>query len=66
MPREIVVNKIRINEEKRIANKGNNFFIDLGSELIKEFTGPARSIESYIPKSSWTKNPKSSEPIKFN
>ena len=52
LPSKIVVNNLKINEEKRIANKFNNFFIDIGSVLAKEVPEPARSFESYIPKSN--------------
>ena len=34
-----------------IANKFNNFFIDIGPKLAKEIPEPARSFESCIPKS---------------
>ena len=30
----------------------NNFFVDIGPELAKEIPEPARSFESYIPKSN--------------
>lgn len=33
---KIIVNNIKINEEKRIANKLNNFLIDVDPELAKE------------------------------
>ena len=36
LPRKIIVNNFKINDEKRIANKFNNFFIDNGPELAKE------------------------------
>ena len=35
LPRKIIVNNIEINEDKRIANKFNNFFIDIDPEQQK-------------------------------
>ena len=49
-PCKIIVNKIKINEEKRIANELNNFFIDTGPELAKKIPRPVKSFESYVPK----------------
>ena len=53
-PCKIIVNKLKINEEKPIANKFSNFFIDIGPELAKVIPEPAKSFESesYIPKSN--------------
>ena len=51
LPRKIIVNNSKINVEKQISNKFNNFFRDIGPELAKEIPEPARSFKSYIPKS---------------
>ena len=53
-PCKIIVNNIEINEEKRIANEYNNFFLDIGRELAKEIPRPAKSFESYVPTSNTT------------
>ena len=52
LPSKTIVNNLEINEEKRIANKFDHFFIDIGPELANEISEPARSIESHIPKSN--------------
>ena len=52
MSRKILTNNIEINEKKQISNKANNFFTDIGPELLKEIPEPARSFESYVPKSN--------------
>ena len=52
LPRKVIVNNLEINQGKQIANKFNNFFIDIGLELEQEILEPARSFESYIPKSN--------------
>ena len=52
LPSKTIVNNLEINQEKQIANKLNNFFIDIGLELEQEILEPARSFESYIPKSN--------------
>ena len=54
MPCKIVVDNIKVHEEKGIANEFNNFFIDLGPELAKEIPGPAKSFESYVLESNST------------
>ena len=55
LPSKIIVNNIEINEDKRsITNEFDNFFIDIGPELAKEIPRPARSFESYVPKSNST------------
>ena len=54
LPRKIIVNNIEINEEKRIASKFNNFFIDIAPELASVILGPARFFETYLPKSNTT------------
>ena len=54
LPHKNIVINIKIVEEKRRANRFDNFFIDVGSELAKEIPGPARSCESYMPKSNTT------------
>ena len=54
LPSQIIVNNIEINENKRIANKFNNFFINSGPELAKEIPGPSRYFESYVSKSNST------------
>ena len=46
LPCKIIINNIKINEEKQIANEFNNFFIDTGPELAKEIPGPTSSFES--------------------
>ena len=48
---KIIVNNIEINEDKQIAN---NFFINIGPGLAKDIPKPARSFESYVPKSNST------------
>ena len=63
MPSKIIVNNIEVNEDKRIANEFNNFFIDIGPELAKQIPRPARSFESYVPKSNSTM---STGPISVN
>ena len=52
---KIIVNNTQINKDKQIANEVNNSFIDIGPELPKEISRPARSFESYVPKSNSTK-----------
>ena len=52
LPRKVILSKIEINEEKRIANKFINFFIDIGPELAKEILALAKSFEIYVPKST--------------
>ena len=47
---KIILNSIEINEDKRIANEFNNFFIDIGPELAKEIPRPTRFFKSYVPK----------------
>ena len=37
LPRDIIVNIFEINEDKPIANKLNDFFIDIGPEQQKGF-----------------------------
>ena len=54
LPSKIIVNNIEINEDKRIANEFNNFFISIGPELAKKIPRPARSFESYVTKSNST------------
>ena len=54
MPCKIVVDNIKVHEEKGIANEFNNFFIDLGPELAKEIPGPAKSFKSYVLESNST------------
>ena len=51
-PSKIIVKNIEINEDKRIANEFNNFFIHIGPELAKAILRPARSFESYVLKSN--------------
>ena len=46
---KIIVNNIKINEEKRIANKLNNFLIDNDPELAKEIPRSAKPFESHVP-----------------
>ena len=52
MPRKIIVNNLEINEQKQIASRFNNLFIDIGPELAKGDPEPERSFESYIPESN--------------
>ena len=46
----IIVNNLEINEKMRIANKFNNFFIDIGPEPANKIPEPTRSFEIYIPR----------------
>ena len=52
LPRKIIVNNLEINEQKQIASRFNNLFIDIGPELAKGDPEPERSFESYIPESN--------------
>ena len=54
LPSKIIINNIEIIDNKRIANEFNNLFIDIGPELAIEIPRPARSFESYVPKSNST------------
>ena len=54
LPSKIIINKIEIMEDKRIANQINNCFIDIGPELAKEIPRPARSFKNYVTKSNST------------
>ena len=51
-PCKIIVNNLKINEEKQIANKFDNSFIGIGPEPAKQILEPTRSFESYIPRSN--------------
>ena len=54
LPCTISVNNIEGNEEKRIANEFNIFFVDNGPDLAKEIPRPVKSFERYVLKSNTT------------
>ena len=54
LPSKIIVGNIDVNGDKRIASEFNNFFMDIGPELAKGISRPARSFESYVRKSGST------------
>ena len=62
-PSKIIVDNIEIHEDKQTPNEFNNFFIGIGPELAKKIRIPARSFESYVPKSNSTIP---TEPISVN
>ena len=37
LPHKIIVNNIKLNEDKRIANEFNDFFLDIGPQQQKRF-----------------------------
>ena len=51
---KLLLTKLKQMKKKKIANKFNDFLIKIEPELAKEVPGPARSLESYVPKFSAT------------
>ena len=48
LPRKIIINKNAIFEEKHIANVFNNFFINIGPNLVDDILTATRSFQSYV------------------
>ena len=61
--RKIVIIKIVIFEEKRIANAFNNFFINIRPKLADDIPTATKSFESYVQK---TNEAIKNEPIAIN
>ena len=62
-PRNIVINRNIIFEEKHSANTFNNFFINIGSKLADDIPTPTSSFESYVQNTNETMK---EEPITIN
>ena len=63
LPRNIVINKDVIYEEKHIANAFNNFFFNIGPKLADDIPTATRFFENYVQNTNETIK---EEPITIN
>ena len=61
LPRNIVINKDVISEEKYIANAFNNFFFNIGPKLADDIPTATKSFENYVQNTN-----EKEEPITIN
>ena len=59
LPKQIVVDKIEINDAKSIAETFNKFHVNVGPNLAKKTPQSDLNFESYLPKVNTTLNEKS-------
>ena len=59
LPKQILVDKIEINDAKSIAEKFNEFYVNVGPNLAKKIPQSDLNFESYLPKVNTTLNEKS-------
>ena len=59
LPKQILVGKIEINDAKSIAEKFNEFYVNVGPNLAKKIPQSDLNFESYLPKVNTTLNEKS-------
>ena len=59
LPKQILVDKIEINDAKSIAEKFNEFYVNVGPNLAKKIQQRDLNFESYLPKVNTTLNEKS-------
>ena len=58
LPKQILVDKIEINDAKSIAEKFNEFYVNVGPNLAKKIPQSDLNFESYLPKMNTTLNEK--------
>ena len=59
LPKQILVDKIEINDAKSIAEKFNEFYVNVGPNLAKKIPQSDLNFESYLPKVNTALNEKS-------
>ena len=56
LPKHLIVDKIEINDVKSIAEKFNEFFVDIGSNLANKISQCELTFKSYLPTVNRTLN----------
>ena len=59
LPKQILVEKIEINDAKSIVEKFNEFYVNVGTNLAQKIPQSDLNFESYLPKVNTTLNEKS-------
>ena len=54
LPKSLIVNQVKITDEKEIANNFNKYYSDVGKNLASKIQNPKRQFDSYLKE----KNPK--------